>query len=119
MAIPAGSEAAAKRIARVGAELDSLIVAHIISGRALPRPSTFLARVRDDITEAVTLAMVDIDPDVPQTVIDDAVADAIAEQVVLYRRAYRDAQGRRRRIVAADPELNEYVRQLKRREFAQ
>jgi len=107
MAIPAGSEQAAKRIARVGAELDSLIVAHIVDGRSMPRPSQFAERVRGDIAEAVTLALIDLDSDVSDEVIAAAVAEAVTEAVALYRRAYRDAQTRRRRIVRADPTLDD------------
>jgi len=101
VAIPAGSEAAAKRIARIGVRLDAAILDHIVAGRPLPRPSKFIEQVRDDIALSVTLALRDIDPDVSQTVIDAAVADATAEAAVLYRNAYRDAQGRRRKIVRA------------------
>ncbi|MGB5759534.1 MAG: hypothetical protein WBM50_21650 [Acidimicrobiales bacterium] len=104
MPLPDESEQAARRVARIGVELDQIIVDHLLRGRPMPRPSLFLERVRDDITAAVTAAILDIDPDAPQTVLDAAVADAIDEAAVLYQRARRDAQTRRRRIVAADPE---------------
>lgn len=98
MPLPRVTEQAATGTAAIGKRIDQLLVEHLESGRRLPSPSQFVASIRRDVTAAVTAAMLDIDPDTPQTVIDDAVAVAIDETVVLYQRARTDTRRRRREI---------------------
>jgi len=101
--LPRAAETAAGVVERIGRDVDRAVVEHLTTGEPMLSEASFRRRIIDPVTDAVTAAMLDIDPDTPPAVIGEARADLVAELVVLYRRAVRDAQSTRRRIERATP----------------
>lgn len=107
MPLPATSERAARAVARVLSDLDDR-VARFLAGRdTLPTARTVRADLVPLVTAAVSAALRDVDPDVPLSVITEAVNAQLDDLQTAIQGTIDDARNVKRRMPRTPPEQDD------------
>lgn len=104
MALPDAAEIAATVAASIGRDIDRAVAEHITTGTPLPDTKLIRKQLTAQVQAAVTVAMREIDGNVPAQTIDREISTIVNLLMVIVERAFRDARLRRRRVKEAEPD---------------
>ena len=104
MPLPATSERAARAVARVLADLDDAVLSFLAGRGRLPSQREVLADLRPLVQASVIAALREVDPDVPQSVVDAAVRGQLGDLQTAIAGTLDDARRVKRRLPATPPE---------------
>lgn len=103
MPLPATSERAARAVARVLADLDDAVLSFLAGRGRLPSQREILADLRPLVQASVIAALREVDPDVPQSVVDAAVRGQLGDLQTAIAGTLDDARRVKRRLPANPP----------------
>ena len=115
MPLPRVSEEAAVEVARILADLDAQVSDYVVDGGRPPTVRPWLSQLRPHVVASLTAAMRQIDPDVTQTAILEAVQAQMRQLERVIASAVREGRRARRRARRVRVEEDESAAALARR----
>jgi len=91
-------------VARVLADVDAAVLSFLADGGSLPTVRQVVADLRPLVTASVSAALTQVDPDVPASVVRDAVDGQLRDLQRAIQASLDDARRVRRRMPATPPE---------------